>query len=68
MARAVLHSLVLGFAQTIKEHGPLIERQFQQDVEAAVTWAAERLVESCRHLAADTPGQPRSPLQSLALP
>jgi hypothetical protein len=67
MARAVLHSLELGFAQTIKEDRPLIERQFDQDVEAAVTWVAERLVESCRHLADDTPGHPRSPLQKLAL-
>ncbi len=67
MTRAVLHSLELGFAQTIKEDGPVMQRLFDQDVEAAVTWAAQRLVAACRHLAAQTPGRKRSPLQNLAL-
>ena len=68
MARAVLHSLELGFAQTIKEDWRVMQRQFDQDVEAAVAWAAERLVEACRHLAADTPGQKRSPLREFGAP
>ncbi len=67
MARAVLHSLELGFAETIKEVGPVLQRQSGQDVQAAVTWAAERLVKTCQHLAADTPGGKVSPLQKLAL-
>lgn len=67
MVRAVLHSLELGFARTIKEDGRVMQRRFDQDVEAAVTWAAESLVEACRHLAAVAPSRKRSPLQNLAL-
>lgn len=67
IARAVVHSLELGFAQTIKEDGPVIQRQFGGDVEGAVTWGAERLLEACRHLASDGVGEKRSGLQNLAL-
>jgi hypothetical protein len=67
MARAVVHSLELGFSQTIKEDGPAMRRQFDQDVAAAVTWATEKLVETCRHIAADVPGRKRTPLQNLAV-
>jgi hypothetical protein len=66
MGRAVLHSLELGFAQIIKEGGPGMQRQFGPNVEAAVGWAAENLIEASRCLAGDRPGQGRSPLQNLA--
>ena len=66
MACAVLHSLELGLAQMIKEDGRVMQRQFRQDVEGAVKWAAENLIEACRHLATGAPGRPISPLQSLA--
>lgn len=66
MARAVLHSLELGFAQILKEHGPVMQRRFGSNVEAAVGWAADSLIEASRHLAGDRSGQGRSPLQNLA--
>jgi len=66
-ARAVLHSLELGFAQLVKEEGAVMQRQFGSDVEAAVGWAAEQLAQAGRQMAADVPGQRRSSLQGLAL-
>ena len=67
MARTVLHSLELGFSQTLKEGGPAMQRQFDQDVASAVAWATEKLLESCRHMAGIVPGQRKTPLQNLAL-
>lgn len=66
-ARAILHSLELGFAQIVKEDGPAMQAQFGQDAAAAVTWATGRLMESTQHVAADIPGRERSPLQNLAV-
>jgi len=67
MSRTVLRSLELGFAQIVKEEGPVLQRQFARDVEAAVTWAAQRLLQAKRYLAADIPGQKQTQLQSLAI-
>ncbi len=67
VARAVLHTLELGLAQTIKEFGPALRQKFGRDVQAAVSWASERLVEACRRLARETPGHNPSPLQKLAI-